>query len=257
LSVKHRKSRPGSRRADRAGPRHRQLRGEATRQRVIEAAIDAFGEHGFEGTSTRALVRRAGTSLVAIHYHFGGKAQLHRAAAEYIAGAARERVNSWIADARTVLERPDASREQLMETLWRLFQQFFADVLAGRPAGGLPDSWRRFVLREQREPTAAFEIVFASMRPFYETIFALIGRIIGRPARHPEVRLLTIMIFGQIAVFRTNRIAAMRLLGWPHLREAEQWKIQRIAKRQVFRLLAAQARKRSNPIRLPARFSDR
>jgi AcrR family transcriptional regulator len=223
--------------------RPRQLRSEATRQRVLEAAIEAFGQYGFEGTSTRALVKRAGTSLVAIHYHFGGKAQLHRAAAEYIAGVAKERVNSWIAEARAIVKRPDAGRDDLIETLWTLFQQFFADVLAGRSPGGLPESWRWFVLREQREPTAAFEIVFSAIQPFYETIFTLIGRIIGRPAHHPEVRLLTIMIFGQIAVFRTNRTAALRLLGWQHLREPEQRKIQRIAKEQVFRLLSVQTRR--------------
>src|SRR5262249_55499732 len=159
---------------------------EATRQRVLEAAIETFGQHGFERTTTRALVKRAGTSLVAIHYHFGGKAQLHRAAAEYIAEVARGRVNAWIAEARAIVKQPDVRRDDLIETLWTLFQQFFADVLAGRPTGGFPDSWRRFVLREQREPTAAFEIVFSAIQPFYETIFALVGRIIGRPPRHPE-----------------------------------------------------------------------
>jgi len=50
-----------------------------TPARLLEAAERLFAERGFEGTSMRALAERAGTSVSAGHYHFGGKLELVRA----------------------------------------------------------------------------------------------------------------------------------------------------------------------------------
>jgi AcrR family transcriptional regulator len=50
-----------------------------TRLRLLDAAERLFAERGFEGTSMRVLADRAGTSVSAAHYHFGGKLELVRA----------------------------------------------------------------------------------------------------------------------------------------------------------------------------------
>ncbi len=44
-----------------------------TRQRLLEAAMGAFAEHGFELISLRELTRAAGVNLAAVGYHFGSK----------------------------------------------------------------------------------------------------------------------------------------------------------------------------------------
>lgn len=62
-----------------------------TRKRLIQAAIKVMGAAGFEGASTRALVKAAKTNLSAIPYHFGGKKELYLAAAHEIADYARVR----------------------------------------------------------------------------------------------------------------------------------------------------------------------
>lgn len=51
----------------------RALRGQATRDRIVDAARDVLVEHGHGGTSTRAVADRAGVRLSLVHYHFGGK----------------------------------------------------------------------------------------------------------------------------------------------------------------------------------------
>jgi len=56
-------------------------RSEDTRARMVGAAIDVFGKVGYEASSTRLLVDRAGINLSAIPYHFGGKHGLYLAAA--------------------------------------------------------------------------------------------------------------------------------------------------------------------------------
>ena len=52
---------------------------EATRSKIIKAAIRIFAEDGYEGASIRHIVARADVNQAAINYHFGGKEGLYRA----------------------------------------------------------------------------------------------------------------------------------------------------------------------------------
>jgi AcrR family transcriptional regulator len=51
----------------------RAARGQATRQRIVDAARDVLVAHGHGGTSTRAVAEAAGVHLSQVHYHFGGR----------------------------------------------------------------------------------------------------------------------------------------------------------------------------------------
>jgi AcrR family transcriptional regulator len=51
----------------------RAIRGQATRDRIVDAAREILVENGHGGTSTRAVADRAGVRLSLVHYHFGGK----------------------------------------------------------------------------------------------------------------------------------------------------------------------------------------
>ncbi len=54
------------------------MSGQATRERIMDAADRLFGARGFRGTSLRALTREAGVNLAAVNYHFGSKHELLR-----------------------------------------------------------------------------------------------------------------------------------------------------------------------------------
>ncbi len=62
------------------------FRGEAMRERIASAAIDAFAERGFEAASTRDIAKRAGTDQGLLTYHFPSKDKLWRAAADRLFG---------------------------------------------------------------------------------------------------------------------------------------------------------------------------
>lgn len=64
--------------------RKQQQRSVVTQQKLLDAAIQAFSENGFKGTSTRDIADRAGVHHPLITYHFKNKDQLWRAATDRI-----------------------------------------------------------------------------------------------------------------------------------------------------------------------------
>lgn len=59
----------------------------SVRDRILDEAQKLFAEGGYAGTSTRAIAQAAGVNLAQLHYYFGAKRDLFKAA--YLRGAAR------------------------------------------------------------------------------------------------------------------------------------------------------------------------
>jgi TetR/AcrR family transcriptional regulator len=83
-------------------------------QRLLEAARAEFARQGLAGARTARIARRAGVNKQLIHYHFGGKDQLHRAV---LADAAAELV-------RALSGEPDG-RLGVVERLRRMVRDQF------------------------------------------------------------------------------------------------------------------------------------
>jgi len=64
--------------------RRRQARATATRTALLDAALQEFAAHGFEGASTRAIAAAAGTHQPQINYHFESKEELWKAAVDHL-----------------------------------------------------------------------------------------------------------------------------------------------------------------------------
>ncbi|HEY1827613.1 MAG TPA: TetR/AcrR family transcriptional regulator [Acidimicrobiales bacterium] len=56
--------------------------GEATRERIVAAAIDLFSERSFDGATTRDIAARAGVTQPLLTYHFHSKEELWQAAVD-------------------------------------------------------------------------------------------------------------------------------------------------------------------------------
>lgn len=48
-----------------------------TREKLIDAAMEVFAEHGYQDATIQQIVSRAGTNIAAINYHFGDKARFY------------------------------------------------------------------------------------------------------------------------------------------------------------------------------------
>ncbi|QNA91862.1 MULTISPECIES: TetR family transcriptional regulator [unclassified Microbacterium] len=50
--------------------------GSDSRERIIAAAVDEFGEQGYDGSTIRSIAARAGVDSALVHHYFGTKADL-------------------------------------------------------------------------------------------------------------------------------------------------------------------------------------
>lgn len=73
--------------------RRKTTRGEATRERIVKAAVETFAEKGFEAASTRDIALRAGTDQGLLTYHFRSKDALWRTAADHLFGDLMKRLD--------------------------------------------------------------------------------------------------------------------------------------------------------------------
>jgi AcrR family transcriptional regulator len=73
-----------------SAPRRPQQRGLDTRAALLQTAVTAFSERGFESVSVRQLEEAAGVKRGLVAYHFGDKEQLWRTAVEQLFTALRE-----------------------------------------------------------------------------------------------------------------------------------------------------------------------
>ena len=52
---------------------------DSTRDHILAVAMEAFAQHGYDGTSTREICKRAGVNVAALNYHWGSKERLWQA----------------------------------------------------------------------------------------------------------------------------------------------------------------------------------
>jgi len=64
----------------------------STADAIVVSARDLFAQHGYDGTSVRAVTEAADVNLGAVTYHFGSKAALYAAVVASVAGPLYERV---------------------------------------------------------------------------------------------------------------------------------------------------------------------
>jgi TetR/AcrR family transcriptional regulator, regulator of cefoperazone and chloramphenicol sensitivity len=199
-------------------------RGDPTRQKLLTAAIDVFGRLGFDGTSTRALADAAGANLQAIPYYFGDKQGLYIAAAEEIATLVKAHVSDLRERIRARLDAAEAQATPVSVAEARALLTEILQTLAALFLSRQSETWARFVLREQMEPTEAFDRLYGNvMKPMMEVSRRLLSIILDEPADTEHVRLRMLSLVGSILVFRLANAAAMAQLGWTSLgpREAE------------------------------------
>jgi AcrR family transcriptional regulator len=210
--------------------RAQQNRGAETRAQLIEAGLDVFGLVGFEGATTREIAKAAGANLAAIAYHFGSKEALHIAVAEHVARSMRGAIEPALADVAgpAATASPQAARA----SFGRLIEAY-VDLLVGSAEA---ERWARFIVREQMQPSAAFDTIYGFMVGPVGVATRLVATATDR-LEDEETKLRVFAMFGQVLVFRVSEALVTRHMGWTEIAEHERAEIKRVIAGHVAAIL--------------------
>ncbi len=141
--------------AARRPARKQQKRSIQTRQKLLDAALEAFSENGFKGTSTRDIAERAGVHHPLITYHFKNKEELWRAAADRVFS---EFTASLIEARKKSASKPPRER---MASMIRAYVRY----AAGKPA------LHKLMLQESSHSSSRLDwLVDMHLRPIFQSV---------------------------------------------------------------------------------------
>jgi AcrR family transcriptional regulator len=216
-----------------AAGRPRGNRGADTRSQLIASGLNVFGRQGFEGASTRTIASGAGANLAAIVYHFGSKEGLHLAVAEHVAGEILARIGPALA----AISRPEAAASpEAARAALKLLVGTFVDVMLGDAEA---EHWARFIVREQMQPTAAFDVMYRFMGNAALVATRLTAVALGR-REDAAVRIRVFTFLGQVLVFRVANALVLRRMEWREIGPRERAQVKKIVLGQIDSILDAE-----------------
>lgn len=193
-------------------------RGEDTRQALIQAGMKLFGEYGLEATSTRLLADKAAVNIAAIQYHFGSKEGLYQAVINHIIERISVQVGKQVAAVETALQQQSLNKTEAKSMLIQLVDDMamvFVDSTE-------PKSWVQLIMREQANPTEAFDSFYDGYMKQILVVFAwLLAAITGLDSDSDVIKIRVHILLGQLLGFVVSREALLRRLGVDKLSEVQ------------------------------------
>lgn len=116
--------------------------GTDSRERILAAAVDEFGEQGYDGSTVRSIAGRAGVDSALVHHYFGTKADLFAEAVGIplrpdidvpgiVAGPRDEVGERLVRYVLEAFERPEVRRRGVMLIRTALGSRVTSPLLAG------------------------------------------------------------------------------------------------------------------------------
>ena len=218
-------------------------RGEDTRARVVASALRLFGQHGFDGASTRDIAVDAGVNAPALQYYFDSKEGLYLACVEHMVGRAWFHLDAATTNAEALLARR-AAPEALIDAYCDI-QASMADFIFSSQE---PFDWLLIVVREQAGlgPDAGFLLMYEKFNAtLLQLNCRLVGRLLHRPARAKETLVRAITLNGQLLMFLFGHRTVLKALAWERFEADQVELIKRIVRentRELLRVMEAAAR---------------
>jgi len=207
-------------------------KGEEARQRILAAALKAFGAHGFKGATTRQIAEEAEVNLPALQYYFGDKEGLYRACAREIVSRYEQHMLSLVLSAyhetRTAMT-PAKARERLKEVMGAL-----ASLLVDHDEAEI---WSAFVLREMADSGPAFAVLYEQLwAPGIELTATLVSRAMGEARVSQAARVEALLLISSLSAFSTARPVSLKYLRWSDAGEARFARVRAVLDAQIDRI---------------------
>jgi AcrR family transcriptional regulator len=218
-------------------------RGEETRLRIIQAAVELFGDKGYDQTSTREIAARAGVNAPVLQYYFQGKEGLYLACAEHMAERGRTLLAPTLEEIRRRMAAQPSTAE-LIECVCLLLDHLTHFIMMKAEV----DRWARFMawedLHPDRAPASARAVIDRSFKQSLNSLMRdLVGRITGKRPDDPRTGIRVITLFSQVSVFHATRGRAMQIIGWKELDAKGLALIKAVIREQTVATLSAAAKK--------------
>ena len=175
---------------------------DATRSRLLEAAVQVFAEVGYRRATVREICARAEVNVALVNYHFGDKLELY----------------SEVLQSLVSVGRLEAMREALNQKgpPQDILRNAIKARLRGLASGDREGLLVRIMAHEVAQPTPAMtRIINRVSRPLYKQMCEMIGALLGLPGDHEKTRLCAHSIMGQVAFYVLAGPVLRRL--WPEL----------------------------------------
>lgn len=171
-----------------------------TRAALLQAAAAEFAETGYHHTTIRAICRRAGANVAAVHYHFGDKEQLYVEVLRHLVAEANRRLPYDMGVG------PDAPPPERLRA--------FVRSLLGRLLEPGPHAWLgKLIARELTEPTPSLEVIVREhIRPLSEQLRSVIGALLGPAPEERTVSFCGLSVVSQCFFYFHCRAVVSRLL---------------------------------------------
>ncbi len=188
------------------------------KKKLLKCAIKEFAEKGFEGASTREIVKQAGANISAISYYFGSKEGMYTEILNQMADFVNEVMADLLAEYEALLKMPDGKEKTDAATsLLKAFIRKFLHLIC---SGKHLDNLRAIFIHEYTMQSHWFYGVLDSLSNKYFQIFAELLMIIHEGEMDRESAFLTtFMIFSQIFVFFVRKDAIFTITGWREYQE--------------------------------------
>ncbi|QZN97245.1 transcriptional regulator CecR [Symbiopectobacterium purcellii] len=185
-------------------------RGDHTKQRLLQAALEVFGEFGLQAATTRDIARRAGQNIAAITYHFHSKEGLYRAVASAIADEVAHTYLPLRTEITEHLQQPAGTPERYMAYLQKLVLNFTRLMTS-------PETlhFSRFMSREQLSPTDAYPLMHERIiAPMHQLMTQLVAGYTGLDSSDRRTVIHAHALIGEALAFRFARETIRLRAGW-------------------------------------------
>ncbi|TKI03357.1 CerR family C-terminal domain-containing protein [Martelella alba] len=176
-------------------------RGSETRRRIMDSAIELFGEMGFEGASTRHIAKSAGVNPPALQYYFGNKEGLYVACAEYLVTENKAWLEPFLAK---MAARECADADACIETVYLLLEAIMDHILSRKITSGQ----RLFYARMQlgQGPSGAAESFSNKLfSRLHTVVVGLVAQVCHASVEDELIQFRAMSLLGQVTMFHTLR----------------------------------------------------
>lgn len=198
---------PDAKTIDSKSPPVRRRDADATKEKILDAALQSFSTQGFEASSTRQIESLAGVKRGLISYHFGSKQQLWEAAVDRLMRV----VGKDLQDALDGMANVDDFAR------FRFFVRAYVRVCARHP------ELNRLMIREGVQATGRLKwLAQRSVRPWFDRVAKLLddARALGCAPQMDHHNFFYILT-GAAATIFANAAEARLLTGRDTLSDAE------------------------------------